>query len=116
MMCRAIYSLLVVLLVFAGVTQHGQSAGTAGLSADHVVASISHPGDKGGHEHGSPGETSRHDMTDACAIVCVGTSTPWLAAAQLAPVETEHSLKWHSISETREGLLVGPGYRPPKSI
>ena len=116
MMCRAIYSLLVVLLVFAGVTQHGQSAGTAGLSADHVVASISHPGDKGGHEHGSPGETSRHDMTDACAIVCVGTSTPWLDAAQLAPVETEHSLKWHSISETREGLLVGPGYRPPKSI
>ena len=116
MMCRAIYSLLVVLLVFAGVTQHGQSAGTAGLSADRVVASISHPGDKGGHEHGSPGETSRHDMTDACAIVCVGTSTPWLAAAQLAPVETEHSLKWHSISETREGLLVGPGYRPPKSI
>lgn len=116
MMCRAIYSLLVVLLVFAGVTQHGQSAGTAGLSADHVVASISHPGDKGGHEHGSAGETSRHDMTDACAIVCVGTSTPWLAAAQLAPVETEHSLKWHSISETREGLLVGPGYRPPKSI
>ena len=116
MMCRAIYSLLVVLLVFAGVTQHGRSAGTAGLSADHVVASISHPGDKGGHEHGSPGETSRHDMTDACAIVCVGTSTPWLAAAQLAPVETEHSLKWHSISETREGLLVGPGYRPPKSI
>ena len=116
MMCRAICSLLVVLLVLAGVTQHGQSAGTAGLSADHVVASISHPGDKGGHEHGSPGETSRHDMTDACAIVCVGTSTPWLAAAQLAPVETEHSLKWHSISETREGLLVGPGYRPPKSI
>lgn len=116
MMCRAIYSLLVVLLVFAGVTQHGQSAGTAGLPTDHVVASISHPGDKGGHEHGSPGETSRHDMTDACAIVCVGTSTPWLAAAQLAPVETEHSLKWHSISETREGLLVGPGYRPPKSI
>ena len=116
MMCRAIYSLLVVLLVFAGVTQHGQSAGTAGLSADPVVATISHPGDLGGHEHGSPGETSRHDMTDACAIVCVGTSTPWLAAAQLAPVETEHSLKWHSISETREGLLVGPGYRPPKSI
>ncbi len=116
MMCRAIYSLLVVLLVFAGVTQHGQSAGTAGLSADHVVASINHPGDTGGHEHGSSGETSWHDMTDACAIVCVGTSTPWLAAAQLAPVETEHSLKWHSISETREGLLVGPGYRPPKSI
>ena len=116
MMCRAIYSLLVVLLVLAGATQHGQSAGPAGLPTDHVVASISHPGDTAGHEHGYSGEPSRHDMTDACAIVCVGTPTPWLAAAQLAPVETEHSLKWHSIAVTREGRLVSPGYRPPKSI
>lgn len=115
-MPRWICSLLVVLVAFGGLIQHGEMAVSADVPVHHMwdmsIEKIA--GDT--PNHGKPYQAPEADMTDACAIVCLGTATLWNAAMQSAPIMSEHSLEWPFTDALHEGRGVGPGLRPPKFI
>ncbi|MFD1881291.1 hypothetical protein [Paracoccus pacificus] len=108
--------MLILLIASGGMMQHGRKAQAADIPGNHVMAAMTDPGMLAPADHHNPQQKRRAVMPDACVIICLGTPTPWAAAAQLAPVETERSLRWRFTAVTLEGRFVGPGYRPPKSV
>lgn len=108
--------MLAVLIALSVLSQHGQTVDAPDMGGHHVMMPMADAIAAVGQEHGTSHRASGHGMSGACTIVCFGTPTPWLAAAQMAPITTEHPLKWRFMAAVHEGRLIGPGYRPPKSI
>ncbi|AUH65994.1 DUF2946 family protein [Paracoccus zhejiangensis] len=115
-MRRWICSLLVVLIALGGVLSHGQVAEAGHAPGHHAVAIATDASHAEGHQHGKSHDTGAETLSDACAILCLGTPAPWGALAEQAPTEAGRSLKWRFTALSHEGLRVGPGYRPPTSI
>ncbi len=108
--------MLVILLALGSVIQHGQMAVASETPGHRMVASAPMTVAPDAHDHHKSHHAPESGMSDACAIICLGTPAPWIAGTQTAPVEIGRSLKLHFTALTHEGRLVGPGYRPPKSI
>ncbi|WP_374634128.1 hypothetical protein [Paracoccus sp. (in: a-proteobacteria)] len=109
-------SLLLCLLAFGAMMQHGQSASAADMPGHYITAAMS----DAAHSVAQPDGPKHHALTggisDACAIMCLGTPSPWGASAQFAPFDTSTSLKRQFKAAKQQGRCVGPGYRPPRSI
>ncbi|TBN38610.1 hypothetical protein EYE42_11930 [Paracoccus subflavus] len=108
--------MLVILLASVGAMHHGKMAVASETPSHQIVASAPAMAACDSGECHKPHHAPESGMSDACAIVCLGTPAPWIAGAQTAPVQIGRSLKRHFTALTYEGRLVGPGYRPPKSI
>ncbi|MFV0301947.1 MAG: hypothetical protein ACK5IP_13900 [Paracoccus sp. (in: a-proteobacteria)] len=108
--------MLVVLIALGGMAQHGQSAEMADTAGHRMVAAMAAPVTAAPHEHDKWHKAHETRMSDACAILCLGTPAPWITAAQIVPGDTGRHLKWRLAAVTHAGRPVGPGYRPPKSI
>lgn len=116
MILRWIGSLLIFLIAAGGMMQHGQTAEAGNMPDMHIVVSMTKAVNPDAQDDRTAHQSPSTGMSDLCAIICLGTPTHWLTAAPFAPVETERSLKRQFAAVTHEGRLVGPGYRPPRSI
>ncbi|WP_299913682.1 hypothetical protein, partial [uncultured Paracoccus sp.] len=115
-MRRWICSLLVVLIALGGVLSHGRTAEAGHAPGHHAVAVATDAPHAEGHQHGKTQTAPAAALSDACAVLCLGTPAPWGPLAERAPTEAGRSLKWRFTALTHEGLRVGPGYRPPTLI
>lgn len=116
MIPRWILTLLIVLIASGGMMQHGQASEATSMPGHDMVLTVAKMTNPAAQEPGRVQHAPSGGLSDACAIICLGMPIPGAVAAQFAPVETERSLKRQFATVTHEGRLVGPGYRPPKSI
>ena len=112
-MRRWISSLLVVLIALGGLIQHAEMALAADMPGHHMSAEMIAADTQHYDKEHPPSQSA---MTDACAIICLGTSTPWIVTAHLAPVRNEHHLQWPFTDAAHDSRGVGPAVRPPKSL
>lgn len=116
MILRWVCSVLIFLIASGGMMQHGQAAERSDMPGLHIAVSTAEVPCLDMQERRRTQQAPASDMSDPCAIICLGTPMNWLTSTQFAPVETERSLKRRFAAVAHEGRLVDPGYRPPKSI
>ena len=116
MIPRWILTLLIVLIASGWMMRHDHTPAAVSMTGHHLVAATAGMTGPAAQEQGKALHASATGMSDACAIICLGMPIPGAAATQFAPADTERSLKRQFAAATHEGRLVGPGYRPPKSI